>query len=164
MTTITLSGAGILGGVVLDDSPEVAARDHEERRMQEAQAAELAAWELDQQQLRDQIDAAIFPHLKAELEAENATQRVSATDKQRYKQFQSCCETWNFPALPAPAQAVAVWLAEESVHGATHISRLARSISVVHRALNFSDPTEDVLIRALLRQARNETNQNNQKG
>ena len=149
-----------------DEQKAQADREYEEERrqlrLQEKRAAEIAAWELDQQLLRDQIDSAIFPHLKAELEAENATARVSAADKQRFKDFQACCERWGFPALPAPAQAVAVFLAEKSEQDAAH--RLARSISVVHRALNFSDPTEDVLIRAMIRQARTEEKANNQKG
>jgi len=161
MTTITLSGTGILGGVVLDGSPEAEERERQERCAQDAREAELIAWHADQQTLKDAIDAAIFPHLKAELEAENATARVSAADKQRFKDFQACCERWGFPALPAPAQAVAVFLAEKSEQDAA-AHRLARSISVVHRALNFSDPTEDVLIRAMIRQARTEAN--NQKG
>jgi len=162
MATMTFSGTGILSGEWNTDEIARQRAQHDQECEEDLKReSEIAAWESDQQKLRDAIDAAIFPHLKAELEAENATQRVSAADRQRFKDFQACCERWGFPALPAPPQAVAVFLAEKSEEDAA-AHRLARSISVVHRALNFSDPTEDVLIRAMIRQARTEAN--NQKG
>src|SRR5262249_35372707 len=106
--------------------------------------------------IRRHLDAAIFPHLKPELEAENANQRVSAADRQRFRDYQTCCERWGFQALPSCPQGIAVWLASESVKGAAHMTKLCNSVSTVLRALNFSDVTEDVLIRAMIRQARTE--------
>src|SRR5262245_1046816 len=116
-----------------DDQKAQAERD---LQLQQERESEIAAWESDQQKLRDAIDAAIFPHLKAELEAENATARVSAADRHRFTDFKACCERWGFQALPACPQAVAVWLAGIET---AHVSRAANSISVIHRALNFSD-------------------------
>src|SRR5262245_40636149 len=148
----------------LDWTPEQKAqadREYEEEKrrldLECEQAAELVAWEVDQQKLRDQIDAAISVHLKDELEAVNKTARVSAKDKELFKKFQATCERWGFQALPACPQAVAVHLAEESAHGAAHISRIARSISLIHAATQMGvEPCSDVLVKALLLQARNE--------
>jgi hypothetical protein len=102
----------------------------------------------------DVIDAALAPILKDELAAENLASRVSASHKADFARFQAYCKRWELPHLPAPPQAVAVFLADESEHGAKHLARLARSISVVSRAVGFADPTEDVLVRAVLRLAR----------
>jgi hypothetical protein len=136
---------------VEDDSEEtlaligeaIAARN--QKAEEAARAAELGL---------DVIDAAFSPILKDELAAENLASRVSASHKADFVQFQACCKRQGLPHLPAPPQAVAVFLAEEIDRGAKHLTRLARSISIVHRALNFTDPTEDVLVRAILRLVR----------
>src|SRR5262245_2319258 len=148
----------------LDWTPEQKAqadREYEEEKrrldLECEQAAELVAWEADQQKLRDQIDAAISVHLKDELEAVNKTARVSDKDKELFKKFQATCERWGFQALPACPQAVAVHLAEEGVHGAAHMQKVARSISLIHAATQMGvDACSDVLIKAMLLQARNE--------
>ena len=108
------------------------------------------------------------PHLKNELARENADTRVRAQHKKDFARFQEFCAKWRFPALPASPQAVALFLAGAE---AAQISRFANSISVIHRALNFSDPCEDLLVRAMVRLARNEYSQerktkanSNQKG
>lgn len=113
------------------------------------------------QRVYDAIDANCAPHLKNELAKENASTRVRAQHKKDFARFQEVCAKWQFPALPASPQAVAVFLAEVE---ADQISRFANSISVIHRALNFSDPCEDVLVRAVVRLARNEKSNSNQKG
>src|SRR5262245_45454245 len=102
----------------------------------------------------DGIDAALDPYLKDQLAAENAATRVTAAQKKDFERFKACCARWGLPRLPAPPQAVAVFLVEETERGAAHISRLARSISTIHQAVNFSDPCKDVLVRAILRLAR----------
>jgi len=148
----------------LDWTPEQKAQsdleyESEKRQLQlqEDWAAQMTIWEADQQRLKDAIDAAISVHLKDELEAVNKTARVSDKDKELFKNFQATCSRWGFEALPACPQAVAVHLAEESVHGAAHISRIARSISLIHAATQMgTEPCSDVLVKALLLRARNE--------
>jgi len=111
----------------------------------------------------DAIDHALSPHLRKELEKVNAETRVTARAKTDFKMFQACCAKWGLPDLPAPPQAVAVFLSERSEDGAAVVSRLARSISIVHTACNFSDPTTDILPRAILRLVRSEKKSSPQK-
>jgi hypothetical protein len=65
--------------------------------------------------------------------------------------------------LPAPPQAVAVFLTDKDSKLAD-IEKLAKHISLVHRAVGLDDPCEDILIRALLRQAREEKKSLPKKG
>jgi len=146
----------------LDWTPEQRAqadREHEEEKRQHDEEvkreAEVAAWEADQQKLRDSIDAACFPWLKDELEAVNKVSRVSDKDKELFKKFQATCERWGFQALPACPQAVAVHLVQ--IDGAAAMARAARSITRIHMATQMGiDPCDDCLIKGVLLQARNE--------
>jgi hypothetical protein len=163
-----LDGCGLLGG--LEGDTDAASYRKAECKPFDAEAhAELlrcveigaretakAARDAEIQPTLDLVDANLSPHLKDELAAENLASRVSASQRLDFSRFQACCKCWELPHLPAPPQAVAVFLAEEIEHGAKHLARLARSISIVHRALNFTDPTEDVLVRAILRLVRTE--------
>jgi len=117
-----------------------------------AEAKQAAAYQAD----LDAIDKMMAEHLSRELRLENAKTRVRAADKETFRAFQLYCERWGFPALPTPPQAVAVFRVEQSEKGAAHLARLARGISVIHLACNFSDPTTDILVRSLLRRARTE--------
>ena len=126
----------------------------EQRRKQEAEEAEREA---DLQRLYDGIDAHLSPHLKAELAAENETARVTPKQKADFAAFRAVCTEWGMPYLPAAPQAVALFLAEGDTDT---VLRRCKSISVIHRAVGESDPCEDVLVRAIVRQARNETKVN----
>ena len=95
----------------------------------------------------DAIDKNLSAHLGRELKLENA---------KTFKSFQACCDKWGLPDLPAPPQAVAVFLSEKSERGAAHVLRLRNSISTIHRATNFADPCDDILVKALVRLIRNE--------
>jgi hypothetical protein len=129
-------------------------QEEEQRRKQEAEEAQREA---DLQRLYDAIDANLSPHLKAELAAENETARVTPKQKADFADFRATCTKWGMPYLPAMPQAVAIFLAEGD---ADTVSRRCKSISVIHRAIGESvDPTEDVLVRAICRQARNECSQ-----
>ena len=125
----------------------------EQRRQQEAEEAQREA---DLQRLYDAIDANLSPHLKAELAAENETARVTPKQKADFADFRATCTKWGMPYLPATPQAVALFLAEGD---ADTVLRRCKSISVIHRAVGESDPCEDVLVRAIVRQARNECSQ-----
>ena len=130
-----------------------AVEEQEERQRKEA--ADEEAREAALQRLYDAIDANLSPHLKAELAAENETARVTPKQKADFAAFRTLCTEWGMPYLPAAPQAVALFLAEGD---ADTVSRRCKSISVIHRAVGVSpDPCEDVLIRAICRQARNET-------
>jgi hypothetical protein len=123
------------------------------RREKEAPEAKRAA---EYQAGLDEIDKNLSAYLGKELKLENAKTRATQKAKDDFRAFQACCERWNLPALPAPPQAVAVFLSEESGRGAAHVMRLRSSISTIHRATNFADPCDDVLIKALVRCIQNE--------
>src|SRR6516225_5240738 len=132
-----------------------AVEEQEEQQRREAAAEE--AREAALQRLYDAIDANLSPHLKAELAAENETARVTPKQKADFANFRATCTKWGMPYLPARPQAVAIFLAEGD---ADTVLRRCKSISVIHRAVGESDPCEDVLVRAIVRQARNEAKVN----
>ena len=129
----------------------------QERKQQRKEAADEEAREAALQRLYDTIDANLSPHLKAELAAENETARVTPKQKADFADFRATCTKWGMPYLPAMPQAVAIFLAEGN---ADTVLRRCKSISVIHRAVGESDPCEDVLVRAIVRQARNEAKVN----
>jgi hypothetical protein len=108
-----------------------------------------------------QIDAALGPQLEDELarESENAVPEAARRDFKRFEEF--CTGLGLSPTSP---QAVTGFLIDEGHLGAKHLRKLGRNISAVHqckvaailRSIGFDDlidPTSDVLVRALLRQA-----------
>ena len=127
----------------VSDVWETGLREYQRRQEESAHRPDL-----------DAIDHALSPYLRKELEKENAETRVTKKAKEDFRAFQKSCEKWGLSDLPAPPQMVAVFLSERSEDGAAVVSRLARSISIVHTACNFSDPTKDILVRALLRLVR----------
>ena len=129
----------------------------QERKQQRKEAADEEAREAALQRLYDTIDANLSPHLKAELAAENETARVTPKQKADFANFRATCTKWGMPYLPAMPQAVAIFLAEGDTDT---VLRRCKSISVIHRAVGESDPCEDVLVRAIVRQARNEAKVN----
>src|SRR5262245_13725657 len=106
----------------------------------------------ERQRTADAIDKALGESLRPELEQENKVTRVTAQNKKDMELFKKSAAEWELPSLPASPQMVAAFLTEQYIAGAAAIiPRLRNSISVLHRACNFSDPTEDVLVRALMR-------------
>ena len=153
------SGCGILPDF---ESKEFQRWWNEADKREEQQRKEAAAEEAREaalQRLYDAIDANLSPHLKAELAAENETARVTPKQKADFAAFRTLCTEWGMPYLPAAPQAVAIYLAEGD---ADTVLRRCKSISVIHRAVGESDPCEDVLVRAIVRQARNECSQERQ--
>jgi hypothetical protein len=177
-------GVGILCDIFDEErAAELEAqRTPEERRARaDAEAERIAAEKLSQEAIKlgyeelsrraekeaadavlrpvlDAIDKNLAPHLKNELAEENATARLSERQKQDFALFQKCAARWELPHLPAPPGMVAVFLSEESEKGAAHVDRLCHSIASVHRAFNFPDPTTDILVRAVVRLCRSESN------
>lgn len=140
-------------------------QEEEERRVSDVWEAGLREHQRKQEEsarepLCDQIDKSFQPYLKGELAAENASRRISPSMKREFARFQKYCERWDLPSLPAPPQALAVALAEESEHGAARVLRLCRAVSGIHCAVGFPDPAADVLIKAMLRLIRSEKQPN----
>jgi hypothetical protein len=125
----------------------------EARRVELETAAAMRAAEI--QAACDEIDTALAPYLRLELNAENTKARVSRAAKKDFEKFKQCCARWGLPHLPAPPQAVAVFLTDKETNQA-HVSRLAKHISLIHRAVGFPDPLDDVLPRAILKQVAQE--------
>jgi hypothetical protein len=142
---------GLLSDKPIDPEALKRAQEAEAKRLAEEAAA--AQHEAEIESICDEIDAYMMPLFKAELELENSKARVSAATKKVFEKFKACCAGWGLPALPAPPQAVAVFLMDKTTKP-TDIEKLAKQISLVHRAVGHQDPCEDILIRALLRQAR----------
>jgi hypothetical protein len=149
----------------LDWTPEERVRQElafEERRKREAQeaekAAKAAAWQAQIQATCQFFESVLMPKLAEHVKADFAqlrerAQRPSTQDD--FATFRECCEEFGLPSLPAPPQAVALFLADGR-NATSRIAKLAKSISIVHKAVGFTDPTDDILVRALLRQAREE--------
>jgi hypothetical protein len=153
MAKITFDGCGILSGEV--DFDEVGRR-LERQKKQEREAAE---YERALQSECDAIDACLLPYLKDELAAEAATARPSPQARKDFEVFRDYCARNGFPALPSRPQPVAEFLGSLESHAA----RFKNSISTIHRAVGFDDPTDDVLVRALMRRLRTEKNDAPQK-
>jgi len=157
----------ITGGVLPDfgDDPEFATaafkrwwnetnEEEERRRKQEAEEAEREA---SLQRLYDAIDSTFSRSLQKELAAENEVARVTSKQRADFTAFQAYCTKLGTPYLPAAPQSVAMFLVGKSEHGVAHMSRLRNSIATVHKAVGFSDDcTTDILIRAIMRCAREE--------
>ena len=146
----------VIGGVLPDFESEpfihwwnaVEERD-EQRRKEEAEEAKQEA---AGQEILDRAESIFLPWLKPYLATENATIRITPKQKSDFKSFQQYCEKWGLIAqIPAAPQMVATFLLEETLGGVAHVSRLLRSISTVHRAVNQDDPTDDILVRAVMR-------------
>jgi hypothetical protein len=154
---------GIMG--FLDWSPEEKVRHElafEQRRKQEAledaKANRAAAWQAEIKERCHAIESILIPHLSKEIKADFAQLKERAerpTTQEDFAKFRECAESFGLPSLPAPPQAVALFLADGR-NATSRIAKLAKSISTVHKAVGFSDPCDDILVRALLRQAREE--------
>jgi hypothetical protein len=132
--------------------PEENERIAAKQREQERRAAEYAAY---LQAQYDSVESLFVPLLRDELEAEKSITRVTAKMRADFSAFRQWCEQAGYPSLPAAPQAVAEYLGSELKRGAAHVTRLRNSISAVHSAVfNSEDPTTDILVRALMRCAR----------
>jgi hypothetical protein len=147
MAKITFDGeCGILSGDA--DFEEV------DRKLAERRKLEQEAFEYERGLSRecDLIDAYLLPHLTNELAAEAATSRPTPQARKDFDDFRDYCARNGFPALPARPQPVAEFLGSLE----SNASRFMNSISTIHRTVGFDDPTDDVLVRALMRKLRTE--------
>jgi nucleoid-associated protein YejK len=144
MAKITFDGCGILSGEI--DFDEVGRKLAERRKREQ----EVTEYERGLQAECDVIDAYLLPYLKDELAAEAATTRPSPQARKDFEDFRDYCGRNGFPALPSRAQPVAEFLGSLESNAA----RFKNSISTIHRAVGFDDPTDDVLVRALMRKLR----------
>jgi hypothetical protein len=139
--------------------------ENERRRQQEAEwNKHVTEYAAKVQELCDRLDAAFAPFLKNQMAAENEKSRVSARAKKDFEEFRAYTARWEppLPHLPARPQAVAAFICGEMENGSAHVSRLCRSISTVHKAVDLADPCSDILIRGLLRLARETDNKETQ--
>jgi hypothetical protein len=156
-----VEGTGILSGV--HDSDEIDRRIEEDRRKEaavaeQAAAAELAAAELEE--LLDRIEKAITVYVGDELQAEFAAQRKTEETSKRahlgsFNRFRQYCANFStpLPHLPAAPAAIAAFLATEIAKGQSHLNRLCSAIAVMHKRVDLPDPTNDPLVRAVVRLA-----------
>jgi hypothetical protein len=122
-----------------------------------------------EQAILDEIEMkALRPYLKAELAAEMHTGGTREQRREDIEALRAYAQEWGLtlglPQKPAAATLVAAFLANQSEHGFRHVKRLARSISLSHRILNLPDPTADLIVAAVMRQARHEKPASNGKG
>jgi hypothetical protein len=146
------------GGFLALDRDE--AEDERKRQQEREYSERMEKYAAEVQTICDKIDAAMAPFLKNQMAAENEKARVSARAKKDFEEFKAYCAKWDppLPSLPAAPQAAAGFLAGEMEHGWAHVSRLCRSVSTVHKAVDLPDPCSDILVRGLLRLARESDN------
>ena len=154
MATVTFSGTGILSGT--HDPDEIDRRIEEDRRKASA-AAELAA---EREATLDQIEKAITVYVADELQAEFAERKQSEDKKKRahlgaFLRFKQYCARYSppLPHLPAAPAAIAAFLTSEMEKGQGHLNRLYAAIAVMHKRVDLPDPTNDPLVRAVVRLA-----------
>ena len=152
----TLDGTGILSGTWDDDEME---RERELERQNEVAAAERLA---DQEAVKHKLETVIAAALKDHIAAELQDQKRPGTNTQSredFKRFRAYCTRLDLPALPASPQAVAGFLVSELDQGRPHLDSLIKTISETHLRCDLHDPTSDLLVRALLRLASDEPQQ-----
>ena len=154
MATVTFSGTGILSGTY--DPDEINRRIEEDRRKASA-AAELAA---EREATLDEIEKAISVYVADELQAEFAEQRKCEETRKRahlgsFLRFKQYCARYSppLPHLPAAPAAIAAFLTSEMEKGQAHLNRLSAAIAVMHKRVDLPDPTNDPLVRAVVRLA-----------
>jgi hypothetical protein len=154
----TIDG-GIFGG-----NREEIARGVVELERKEAAAAQLAA---ERAELAaelaatlDEIEKAITVYVADELQEEFAEQRKCEETRKRahlgaflrFKQY-SARYSPPLPHLPAAPAAIAAFLTSEMEKGQAHLNRLCAAIAVMHKRVDLPDPTNDPLVRAVVRLA-----------
>jgi hypothetical protein len=154
MTVWIAEGTGILSGV--HNSEEIDRRI-EEDKAKEAAAAKHAA---DLEELLDRIEKAITVYVADELQAEFAEQRKCEETRKRahlgaFLRFKQYCLAYStpLPYLPAAPQAIAAFLSTEIAKGQAHLNRVCAAIAMMHRRVDLPDPTNDPLVRAVVRLA-----------
>jgi hypothetical protein len=154
MAVTVFEGTGILSG---PSDPDETARRIEEDRSKEAAAAEYAA---DLEATLDRIEKAITVYVADELQDEFAAQRQTEESRKRahlgaFLRFKEYCARYStpLPHLPAAPAAIAAFLTSEMVKGQSHLNRLCAAIAVMHKRVDLPDPTNDPLVRAVVRLA-----------
>jgi hypothetical protein len=154
MAVWVAEGTGILSGV---HDPDETARRIEEDRSKEAAAAEYAA---ELEATLDRIEKAITVYVADELQAEFAAQRQSEETRKRahmgaFLRFKEYCAKYEtpLPYLPAAPAAIAAFLSTEIAKGQNHLKRLCAAIAEMHKRVDLPDPTNDPLIKAVIRLA-----------
>jgi hypothetical protein len=154
MTVWIAEGTGILSGV--HDTEEIDRRIAEDKA-KEAAAAEHAA---ELEATLDRIEKAITVYVADELQAEFAEQRKCEETRKRahlgaFLRFKQYCLAYStpLPYLPAAPQAIAAFLSTEIAKGQAHLNRVCAAIAMMHRRVDLPDPTNDPLVRAVVRLA-----------
>jgi hypothetical protein len=148
--------ATIDGGILGGNRAEIA-RGVAELERREAVAAELAA---EREATLDEIEKAITVYVADELQAEFAAQRQTEESRKRahlgaFLRFKQYCARYSppLPHLPAAPAAIAAFLTSEMEKGQAHLNRLCAAIAVMHKRVDLLDPTNDPLVRAVVRLA-----------
>jgi len=152
-------GKGILGFTEL--TPDERTKwdaECEQKEREEAAAAEAASKRAqDQVATTAEVENIVSRQVSSELAEENA--ETIRWFKTEFDLFKKCADKWDLPALPASPQMVAIFLTEQSAYGSDHLATLVRAISAAHRAKDFPNPCDDILVRAVLRLCKKEETQ-----
>jgi hypothetical protein len=128
-------------------------RDTEEERrlLQQFREREEAARRQEErlQKTCEELIQIWQPGLESEIAREAEVTRDPQVDKD-WHAFRDFCKQYGAESLPAEVGMVLAFLGQARPKD---VRRLHRSISSVHRSF-FNDPTDDLLVRALVRQAR----------
>jgi hypothetical protein len=106
------------------------------------------------------VSKTITVYVGDELQAEFAAQRQTEESRKRahlgsFLKFKQYCAGYStpLPHLPAAPAAIAAFLAIEIAKGRGHLNRVCAAIAVMHRRVDLPDPTNDPLVRAVVRLA-----------
>jgi hypothetical protein len=147
---------------ILYDNREEAALAVAELERKDAAAAKVAAEQAeraaDLEATLDKIEKAITVYVGDELQAEFAAQRQAEEARKRahmgsFLRFKQYCARYStpLPHLPASPVAIAAFLSTEIEKGPSHLNRLNAAIAVMHKRVNLPDPSNDPLIKAVIR-------------
>jgi len=108
-------GTGICGFLswTPEEQAEVERQLEIDRKREEAEAQRAAERTAEIENTCDSVDKTFSWVLRNELTTENKVARISRAAQQDFTAFQKCCAEWGLPALPAPPQAVVLFLAQE---------------------------------------------------
>lgn len=100
--------------------------------------------------LRPALELYLADEIEALLDKSPSTRRTYIQDCKRFKEF---CNAFDVSFRPASPEIIAHFLLSEGRAGASagRINRLCAAIAYMHRLVEHFDPTQDIIVRAMVR-------------
>ena len=153
MATVTFDGTGLFRRQIREEIARVCMK-LERRKPRSRRACGRAGSDPRPNRKGNQV------YVGDELQAEFAERKQSEDKKRRahlgaFLKFKEYCAGYSppLPHLPAAPAAIAAFLTSEMEKGQGHLNRLCAAIAVMHKRVDLPDPTNDPLVRAVVRLA-----------